>query len=82
MPLHVATPWLELPVSMTLSQKFLRLEASPLEVQSLQQKEKKRRKRKGKKKKENSKSLKTQISSNVMLVERKASCHVAHFNLE
>ena len=44
--LIMATPWSNLPVSMTLSWKFFfQLQASPAQGQSLQQKEKKRRKR-------------------------------------
>ena len=46
LPPHMATPWSNMPVSMTLSWKFFKLQASPAEGQSLQQKQKKRRKRK------------------------------------
>ena len=56
LPLHMATPWSNLPVSVTLSWKFFQLQASPAEGQSLQQKEKKRRKRSSRKKTQKSKA--------------------------
>ena len=43
------TPWYKLPILMMLSQNINEPEASPVEGQSLQQKDKKRRKRKGEK---------------------------------
>ena len=45
LPLHMATPWQKLPVSMVLNfLKVFKLEASSVESQSLQQKDKKQAK--------------------------------------
>ena len=66
-----------------LSSEIFELEASPVEGQSLQQKEKKRRKRKGEKKIKQIEILisahaRPKMSQNPMLVEREACCHVAN----
>ena len=60
--------------------EFFKLEASPVEGQSLRQNEKKRRKSKSKKKIEKH-MPKQKCRWNVMLVERKACCHVANASL-
>jgi len=58
LPLHMATPWQKLPISMMLSQNVLNWKQAQLKVYHCQQqKEKKRRKRKGEKKIQKSKSL-------------------------
>ena len=64
LPLHMATPWQKLPISMMLSQNVLNWKQAQLKVyHRQQQKEKKRRKRKGEKKIQKSKSL---MSMNVI----------------
>ena len=47
----MATPWSNLPISMTLSWKFFSLQASPATGQSLQQKEKEKKEKRKKKSK-------------------------------
>ena len=73
----MATPCQELPILMN------RKQLSPVEGQSLQQKDEKRRKRTGKKNKKpkDRSHLKILISEHATLMERKACFHVAKFCL-